>query len=242
MAALTPIRREVIVGADPALAFAVFTDDIGSWWPLAGHSVHGEGSTVAFRDGRLVESHPGQPDAEWGTVTTWAPPDELAFTWHPGRSDERVSRVQVRFQAVEPGRTLVRLKHSGWEIYADPEAARVDYDQGWPLVLDGYRAAVYTDHGTWVVLQHTPTEPGRDVFSDPRFRDHVAFLNRMRAAGLLVAAGPLGDEIGAGMTILRLPGPDRGDEAVRLATTEDAGVTGGLFAVRVRPWQVVQAG
>jgi uncharacterized protein YciI len=95
----------------------------------------------------------------------------------------------------------------------------------------------------WVVLMHVPADPamGGSLFADPRFADHVAFLDRMQEVGYLVAAGPLPDRPGEGMTVLRLPGPDRLEEATRLAT-EDAGVTGGLLAVTVRPWRVVAQG
>ena len=77
------------------------------------------------------------------------------------------------------------------------------------------------------------------LFEDPRFGEHVAFLNRMRDAGYLVAAGPLADAEGEGMTILRLPGPGQLCTATRLATEDDASVAAGLFAVTVRPWQVM---
>ncbi len=94
---------------------------------------------------------------------------------------------------------------------------------------------------TWVALLHTPADPdlAGGVFADPRFGDHVAFLERMAEAGYLVAAGPLTDRPGAGMTILRLPGPDRYEEAVRLATEDDASVASGFFTADVRPWRVV---
>jgi hypothetical protein len=114
-----PIRREILVDADPAVAFEVFTAGIGRWWPVEEHSVHGKGGAVAFEDGRLVE----RP--------------------------------------------------------ADGEA------------------------------------------------------------GYLVAAGPLTDAAGEGMTILRLPGTGQLGEATRLATEDDASVAGGFLAVTVRPWQVM---
>ncbi|HWG13788.1 MAG TPA: hypothetical protein VG268_11005 [Streptosporangiaceae bacterium] len=41
------------------------------------------------------------------------------------------------------------------------------------------------------------------------------------------------------MTILRLPGAGRLEEARRLATEDDLSVAGGFFAVAVRPRQVV---
>jgi uncharacterized protein YciI len=61
----------------------------------------------------------------------------------------------------------------------------------------------------------------------------------MREHGYLVAAGPLSEEPGAGMTILRLPGAGRLADATRLATADDASVASGFFAVTVRPWQVM---
>jgi uncharacterized protein YciI len=99
---------------------------------------------------------------------------------------------------------------------------------------------------TWVALLHRPgpaAPQGAALFADPRFAEHVAFLTRMRDAGYLVAAGPLTDVPGEGMTILRLPGAGQLDRATGLATKEDSSVAGGFFTVTVRPWQVMfQAG
>ena len=95
---------------------------------------------------------------------------------------------------------------------------------------------------TWVALLHRPADPsltGAAVLRDPRFADHFAFLSRMADAGYLVAAGPLAGRPGEGMSVLRLPGPDRLEEATRLATVEDASVASGFFTVEVRPWSVV---
>ena len=94
---------------------------------------------------------------------------------------------------------------------------------------------------TWVALLHRPADPtaGGSVLADERFGDHLAFLRRMLEAGYLVAAGPLADRPGEGMTILRLPGEGRLDEATRLATQDDLSVATGFFTVDVRPWRVV---
>ena len=135
----------MIVDADRDLAFRVFTERIGAWWPLAEHSVHGADATVAFVDAgvgaRIVESIDGAEDATWGTVTRWEPGEALAFTWHPGHGYDAASRVLVTFTAVDGG-TLVRLEHSGWEAFGDPAEARANYEQGWPVVLDAYAALV----------------------------------------------------------------------------------------------------
>jgi uncharacterized protein YciI len=98
-----------------------------------------------------------------------------------------------------------------------------------------------SDGATWVALLHRPgpsAPTDGSLFQAAGFRDHMAFLAEMREAGYLVAAGPLGDETGAGMTVLRLPGADRLDEARRLATEVDKSVASGFFTVQIRPWDV----
>jgi prepilin-type processing-associated H-X9-DG protein len=243
MSTVPPIHREVLVDADPATAFDVFTTGISRWWPMAELSVHGDGATVAFVDGNIVESSAGKNDVLWGTVTRWEPPAAVAFTWHPGSIPERASHVEVTFDATEGG-TLVTLEHRGWEVFEDPAAARDEYDGGWPRVLDLYRDQLNEEGGgeTWVALVHRPGPAAPrtgSVFDDPRFADHVAFLTRMREAGYLVAAGPLTDKPGEGMTILRLPGADQMARATRLATEDDISVAHGFFDVAVRPWHVM---
>lgn len=61
----------------------------------------------------------------------------------------------------------------------------------------------------------------------------------MHEAGYLVAAGPMTDAAGEGMTILRLPWTGRLASETMLATEDDASVAGGFFSVTVRPWQVM---
>jgi hypothetical protein len=50
-----PIRREILVDADPVTAFEAFTERIGRWWPLAELSVYGASATVEFSSGQIIE-------------------------------------------------------------------------------------------------------------------------------------------------------------------------------------------
>ena len=138
MSTVPPIRREVLVDAGPEAAFDVFTAGIGRWWPIAELSVHGSGGTVAFTGGQIVERSATGQQAVWGTVTRWEPPAAVAFTWHPGQTPERESHVEVTFTAAGP-QTLVTVIHTGWDVFADPAAARAEYDHGWPVVLGRYQ-------------------------------------------------------------------------------------------------------
>jgi uncharacterized protein YciI len=252
MNAVPPIRREILVEADPAAAFEVFTAGLGQWWPLDELSVHGKDGTVSFdgtsAGGQIVERSADGQVAVWGTVTRWEPPAAVAFTWHPGHPADRASHVEVTFAAAGP-QTLVTLEHAGWDAFADPAAARAEYDHGWPLVLDRYTGHVAGgedgDEDTWVALLHRPGPRAPrtgSLFEDPRFGEHVAFLRRMREAGYLVLAGPLADADGEGMTILRLPGAGQLGTATQLANEDDASVASGFLTVAVRPWLVMMQG
>jgi hypothetical protein len=139
MTSVPPIRREIHVEATPAVAFRVFTDRIGQWWPLSEFSVYGAGATVSFADGELVEVGPAGERSVWGSVTVWQPGERLAFTWHPGRTPDRAGLVTLTFREAATG-TVVTLVHSGWEAFADPAGARAEYDSGWPTVLGRYAA------------------------------------------------------------------------------------------------------
>jgi uncharacterized protein YndB with AHSA1/START domain/uncharacterized protein YciI len=242
MSDVPPIRREVRVDADPATAFEVFTSGIGQWWPLDSYSVYGSGGSVNFVNGELIERSATGEVAAWGTVTKWDPPSVLAFTWHPGSDEHRASRVEVTFTPLD-SQTLIILEHAGWEVFDDPEGARDEYDHGWPRVLHRYEEEIARSKGeTWVALLHRPgasAPTDGSLFSDERFGQHLAFLGRMQDAGFLIAAGPLSDQMGEGMTILRIPGSDQMDRAMQLATEDDESVACGFFSVDVRPWNVM---
>ena len=90
----------------------------------------------------------------------------------------------------------------------------------------------------WFALFHRPgpaLAEDESIFEHPAMRDHGAFLGRMQERGLLIAAGPLPDEPGAGMTILRTDGTV---DVAALATTDDLSVVGGYLTVEIRPWDV----
>jgi hypothetical protein len=184
--AVPPIRREILVDTDPPRAFEVFTEGIARWWPLAEFGVFGEGASVAFEDGNIVERSTEGERAVWGTVTRWDPPGDLAFTWHPGRTPDKAGLVEVTFEE-RAQRTLVSLQHSGWEAFDDPAAARAEYDHGWPVVLDRYLSEIIrptTGHsGTgdtwrWIRLRRPPLRRARRV---PRSDGHGRLPGRSRS-------------------------------------------------------------
>ncbi|MGH8895092.1 MAG: SRPBCC domain-containing protein [Actinomycetes bacterium] len=135
---LAPLTKTILVPAPVDRAFELFTAGIGGWWPLRTHSV---GENAAERvemtcrvGGEIVETLRDGSTAVWGTVTAWAPPHRVAFTWHPGQAVAEATQVDVGFQE-EGGQTRVTLVHAGWENRPDARQARQAYDTGWGVVL-----------------------------------------------------------------------------------------------------------
>lgn len=139
---IEPVVKTITVPWSPERAFARFTEEIGSWWPLETHSV-GRSKAVACafeprRGGRLYETSEDGSEHVWGNVTVWEPPRRVAFTWHPGRDPETKQVVDVTFEPAGDG-ARVRLVHAGWERLGDEARRTRDaYVPGWNHVLEQY--------------------------------------------------------------------------------------------------------
>jgi uncharacterized protein YndB with AHSA1/START domain len=224
------LHREVLVDAPPHVAFEVFTKRFGAWWPLEQSSVHGAGAAVAFVDDEIVKTGPGGERSVWGEVTTWEPPETLRITWHPGRARDRATTVEVTFTGLDD-QTLASLSSD---------------DPNWSAALEAFREHVASEpdeaDDTWVALLHdlgpAAPEDRSQLFAEPLFREHIAFLTRLRERGWLVAAGSFADGGGSGMTIVRAPGQGRFEEVARLAREDDRSVVGGFFVCTPRPWNI----
>lgn len=241
---IAPVVRNVIVSASPDAAYEAWTDRIGDWWPLSRFSVFEKDNSVAFIEDEIVETSSTGETSVWGRVLQSNPPASLTFTWHPGRGPEMASTVAVDFVPIAEGRTLVRLTHSGWEIFDDPAAGRNEYRNGWPAVLAGFRDTMpdndAIDGDVWLVLEHRPgAAVDGPLYSHPLFAEHLAFVGGLKDKGVLIAAGPLSDEPGVGQTIIRVP--TAGAASYVEAAHDDAAVVGDLLVLRVRPWNVIVA-
>lgn len=139
------IVKTVRVPLAPDRAFELFTARMVEWWPLATHSAGGpDAVSVAIDDhvgGLVVETLRDGSTSVWGTVTRWAPPHELAFTWHPGNGPEEATDVSVTFSPDADGST-VTLVHTGWAKRRDADDdLHARYVTGWEYVLGRFAAA-----------------------------------------------------------------------------------------------------
>lgn len=139
--AAAPVVRAAYVQRPQTETFAIFTDQIGAWWPLPTHGVFGEqAGGLEFRDGRLIELAVDGRESTWGEVRAWEPPSRMVISWHPGRDTGEQSEVEVRFEPDAAG-TRVIIEHRGWETFgADARRRRRGYvgPSAWGYVLDHF--------------------------------------------------------------------------------------------------------
>jgi uncharacterized protein YndB with AHSA1/START domain len=146
---IEPVQQSVTVDRAAEDAFRLFTAGASSWWPLDSHSVHGADTVECVFEqrggGRIYERTADGREVEWGRMKVWDPPRRFVCSWYPGHPADRGQELEVRFQALDGGRTRVELEHRGWELLGEKAAeARADYDEGWAYVF-GERYAQRAD-------------------------------------------------------------------------------------------------
>ena len=130
----TSVRRQVVVEAPIERAFAVFTEDFGSFKPP---ELYDRGA-----DGR---------ESRWARVLVYEPPNRVVFSWDISpqwqlETDlEKTSEVEVRFIAESPERTRVELEHRNLERHGegwDGLRGAIDSEGGWPLYLQRFAEVI----------------------------------------------------------------------------------------------------
>jgi uncharacterized protein YndB with AHSA1/START domain len=150
--ALEPVRKHVIVEIPPDRAFAIFADEIGSWWPTPYTYAEDQFETAAIEPragGHWYERAQGGAETSWGEVRAYEPPRRLvlSFAIGPARAPEppdKASEVEVRFEPAGERGTRVELEHRDFGRHgAVAEQLRngMDSHQGWSLILAAYARA-----------------------------------------------------------------------------------------------------
>jgi uncharacterized protein YndB with AHSA1/START domain len=151
----TAVTTSVVVDVPQERAFAVFTDEIGTWWD-PDHHLLPEGTTLkemVFEPragGHVIDIVSDGRECRWSRVLAYDPPERVVFSWDINLQWEietdldRTSEVEVRFIAEGPDRTRVELEHRNLDRHGDGwEQMRnaVGSDGGWPSGVRRYAAA-----------------------------------------------------------------------------------------------------
>ncbi len=145
---IEPIRRALLVKAPPARAFALFTEQIGQWWPKGrsiGAQPHENIVIEPVPGGRWFERSGDGVETDWGRVAAWEPPNRLLLNWQLNAEFKfdpaLLTEVEVTFEPANGDQTLVRLEHRLLERFGDA-AERIAglLAGGWPGMLERFAA------------------------------------------------------------------------------------------------------
>jgi uncharacterized protein YndB with AHSA1/START domain len=113
------VRKVVNVDAPQATAWRVFTERMGTWWPLDTYKIGQAKAVDAVIEprvgGRWYECGDDGSTCDWGRVLVWEPPSRLVLTWDVSadwQPDPNLkTELELRFIAAGKDRTRVELEH-----------------------------------------------------------------------------------------------------------------------------------
>jgi uncharacterized protein YndB with AHSA1/START domain len=143
------LRKVVSVEAPPEVAWRVFTEKIGTWWPLATHKIGKAKAVDAVIEphvgGRWYERGEDGSTCDWGRVLSWEPHKRLVLSWEISadwKQDPNLkTEVEVCFIADGKNGTRVELKHRGLDLYGarrDEMRGIFDSEGGWSGLLESF--------------------------------------------------------------------------------------------------------
>jgi uncharacterized protein YndB with AHSA1/START domain len=143
------IKKATIVEADQEIAWRVFTQQMGSWWPLVYYKVGAANAVDAVIEphvgGRWFECGEDSSTCQWGTVLAWEPPSRIVLSWDINADwkydPELNTEIEVRFVAAGSTRTRVELEHRLLDHYGArrDEMRRIyDTEGDWGKLLEAF--------------------------------------------------------------------------------------------------------
>ena len=146
------VQKVVSVKAAPEVAWRVFTEKMGTWWPLATYKIGKANAVDAVIEprvgGRWYERGDDQSTCDWGRVIVWEPPSRLVLSWDISadfQPDPTLkTEVEVRFIAEGKDGTRVELEHRKLDRYGarrDQMRGIFDSESGWGGLLESFARA-----------------------------------------------------------------------------------------------------
>ena len=153
------VRKATLVQAPPAVAWRVFTEQMGAWWPLAVYKIGKANAVDAVLEprvgGRWYERGDDGSTCDWGRVLLWEPPLRLVLSWDVNADwqydPDLKTEIEVRFVAAGDGATRVELEHRKLDRYGArrAEMRRIfDTEGDWGGLLAMFAARAEGGAGT----------------------------------------------------------------------------------------------
>ena len=146
------VKKAIDVQAAQETAWRIFTEKMGSWWPLAYYKI-GKANAVdaviePYVGGRWYELGEDGSVCQWGSVLNWEPHSRLVLSWDVGADwqyDPALNtEIEVLFIAEGHNRTRVELEHRHLDRYGArrDEMRRIyDTEGDWGKLLEAFARA-----------------------------------------------------------------------------------------------------
>ncbi len=115
----TAVSTAIVVDAPVERAFAVFTEDMSSWWPPEHHIIEAPLASMVFEPkegGDVYDVGEDGSRCRWARVLAYEPPTRVVFSWDISlqwrveTDPARTSEVEVRFLPEGDRRTRGRTR------------------------------------------------------------------------------------------------------------------------------------
>jgi len=151
------VRKSVLVEASQAIAWRVFTTQMGTWWPLGDYKIGTAPAVDAVIEpqvgGRWYERGEDGSTCQWGSVLAWDPPSRLVLSWDIDGNwqydPSLKTELEVRFVATAENTTRVDLEHRHLDRYGDRrDEMRAIFESGgdWGKLLEGFARVTAAQH------------------------------------------------------------------------------------------------
>ena len=145
----TSVHSSTVVEVPIERAFAVFTEEMESWWDPSHHLFEIERMIVEPRvGGGIIDVGVDGTRLQWSRVLAFEPPHRFVFSWDISlewqieTDHAKTSEVEVRFVEEAPSRTRVELEHRHLDRHGDGwEGMREAVGSGWANLDDFARVA-----------------------------------------------------------------------------------------------------
>jgi uncharacterized protein YndB with AHSA1/START domain len=139
------IEKSIVLPCSLERAFALFTEQISSWWPPERRHTNDPNSTLSLQaSGRFYERASDGREVELGRVRAWEPPSRLLLDFYPGTDAQHPTEVEVQFarEQASDTRTRVTVLHRATPASAALFGARAPkYLDSWDAVLSALARA-----------------------------------------------------------------------------------------------------
>jgi uncharacterized protein YndB with AHSA1/START domain len=143
------VRKDVSVQAPQEVAWRVFTEKMGTWWPLATYKIGKANAVDAVVEprvgGRWYERGDDGSTCDWGSVALWEPHSRLVLYWEitaDWQHDPNLkTELEVRFIPDGKNATRVELEHRRLDLYGTrrDEMRRIfDTEGDWGRFLEAF--------------------------------------------------------------------------------------------------------